>query len=135
MNIKTLLPTLIVLLFANSVFSQNDRFVRKYSQVSFYDNDKGEYEEFRYAVNTFVFNINANGDIRVYNADNSETILIALGGTVDRSETENGLKYQVMTYVSDSGYETSIYLFDEAENGLIMITNYDGFQPYVWFIP
>ncbi|AFC26873.1 hypothetical protein [Saprospira grandis] len=70
--------------------------------------------------NTFILNHGPNNDIAQYKLDGSRRILRRISG-VEEGETEDGLKYQLMTVVDEEGSIIAFQIFNEKRFGVRLI--------------
>lgn len=100
---------IIILLFSNSIYSQNsDAFRRDYNYFSMYENDKwGEVKETRVSV---IFNINNNRDIKVVFYGGKEKIYRRISDV--EKDNVDGKEYQIVSVLDDKGSKFYFQLFD-----------------------
>ena len=105
---KTLLT--IFLLFVCGISYSQDVFRRDYNHVTFYEDGKwGEWKDTSVSV---VFNINNNGDIRLYYPSGEEVVFRSISRVI-KDKTSDGREYQAVKVLSDKGYECYIQVFDD----------------------
>lgn len=96
------------------------KFRRDYSVVSIYNFDTKKWSEWKDGDNTFVFNINDNGDIAHYKAS-GETVIYKNVSKVEEGSTNSGENYQAIKVLDEDGTVFRLQLFDDKEIGLKMM--------------
>lgn len=81
---------------------------------------EGEWSEWDKVDNTFVFNINENGDIAHIRANGKTIIYKKLTG-VEKSKTDDGEEYQIMNALDEDGNVFRLQIFDNPSVGLKMM--------------
>lgn len=114
-----------------SMISSNDleddespkKFRIDYRYMAFYEAEKETWSEWMERDNTFVINVNQNGDIAHFLPNGKIVIYKKISG-VEKSMTSKGKQYQIIKALDDDGNIVSIQLFDDSELGLkIMYEN------------
>lgn len=132
---RSVLTFFVITLSCVSISSaQNNKFVRKYTQIGVFDENKGDYVSLNEANNSFVFNYNSNGDVKKYTASGSVEILLSVG-TVTEGETEEGDTFQYMTYLDKNGDEHILILYDNIQLGLVEYITYGTLTLIVHYFP
>lgn len=98
----------------------SQRFRMDYNYIAFYDPEEGEWSEWDKVDNTFVFNINENGDIAHIRANGKTIIYKKLTG-VEKSKTDDGEEYQIMNALDEDGNVFRLQIFDNPSVGLKMM--------------
>jgi hypothetical protein len=80
----------------------------------------GEWSDWKDGDNTFVFNINENGDIVHYMASGKKETYRRVMKR-DEGYTNSGEHYQVVTLVGEDGLEFGMQVFDKTSIGLKLI--------------
>jgi hypothetical protein len=102
----------------NSSNEELDKFRRDYNYVSLYNSETENWSDWEEGTNTVVFNINANGDIKIYFASRkSETFRKVTG--VEEDITSGGDKYQMIGILDYEGTELLLQLFNKGDMKLI----------------
>jgi hypothetical protein len=119
MKQSIIMISLQLLLF--TAYSQN-KFRRDYKLVSFFDGKTDTWSNWGEGDNTFVMNINKNGDIAHYKANGEMVIYKSISSNVKEEKTIDGLKnYQIIKALDEDGNVFSFQLFDDVAIGLKMI--------------
>jgi hypothetical protein len=91
-----------------------------YYRIAIYDYDKEEWSDWKDGDNTFVININDNGDIAHY-MPSGKTAAYKKISKVEEGTTENGKHYQIIKALDEDGTTFRFQLFDDEEIGLKMM--------------
>ena len=89
-----------------------------FDHYSVYDAREDSWSDWAEGNMTVVFNINDNGDVKLYLANGEQRVLRRFG-KIDRDETPNGKSYQIFTVLEVDGTELLIQLFDYGDMKLI----------------
>jgi hypothetical protein len=100
--------------------SSGEKFRIDYNMVSFYDVKTGTWSDFESGYNTFVININDNGDIMHIKANGEKAIYRKMSG-VEEDYTKDGKHYQIINALDDDGDIFKFQIFDDTSIGLKMI--------------
>ncbi len=122
MKLKQLLC--ILFLLPMICFSQN-KFRNDYNNVAFYNANSKSWSDWESGFNTFVININDNGDIAHFKANGDRVIYRNLSD-VEEGETDEGFHYQIIKALDDDGDVFYFQIFDDPKIGLKII--YDNFM-------
>jgi hypothetical protein len=96
------------------------RFRNDYYRIAVYDYDKEEWSDWKDGDNTFVININDNGDIAHY-MPSGKTATYKKISKVEEGTTDNGKHYQIIKALDEDGTTFRFQLFDDEEIGLKMM--------------
>ncbi|MHA3047728.1 hypothetical protein JSO59_010290 [Riemerella anatipestifer] len=112
---------IIIGLFAmNMAFGQN-KFRVDYNYVAAYDPKTETWGEWQEGDNTFVININSNGDIAHLKA-NGETVIYKKLSGVEEGYTDKGYHhYQIIKALDEDGDVFRFQIFDDKSIGLKMM--------------
>lgn len=105
------------LLWGKQPKAQEKVFRRDCNYISFYDPVTKVAEDWKEASNTFVFNINTNGDIRLHKPDGSVEVFRNMGGK-EEVELADGSTCQVLKIMNEKGGMINIALYD---SGLVIL--------------
>jgi hypothetical protein len=109
---------LLFLAFCGHPLAAQETFRIDYDIVAIFAD--GEWSDWQEGDNTFVFNINANGDVVHYKASGKkETYRRVM--KKDEGHTASGEHYQVVTLVGEEGLEFAMQVFDNTSIGLKLI--------------
>ncbi len=105
---------------SSSSNSTGEKFRIDYDMVSFYDVKTETWSAFEAGYNTFVININDNGDIMHIWANGEKVIYRKMSG-VEKDYTKDGKHYQIIKALDDDGNIFRFQIFDDTSVGLKMI--------------
>jgi hypothetical protein len=94
-----------------------ERFRRDYNYITYYDPDDEEWSEWTEGASTVVFNINSNGDIRIYYAGKTEVFRKI--SQVVKDTADGGEEYQRVMILDEKGDEQLLQLFNNGDMMLI----------------
>ena len=97
-----------------------EKFRIDYNNVSIYDTKTDKWSDWKSGFNTFVVNINDNGDIMHIKANGEKVTYRKLSG-VEEGNTKEGKHYQIIKALDDEGDTFSFQIFDDEEIGLKMM--------------
>ena len=100
--------------------AENNKFRIDYTDVAIYDPDTKKWREWEKGFNTFVININSNGDIMHIKPNGEKIIYRTLSGA-ETDKTSSGEKYQIIKALDKDGNSFKFQLFDDESIGLKMI--------------
>lgn len=119
---KTLCFSLFMWIFIAAYSQQNystsERFRRDYDYVSFYDQYTEKWGVWQEGTNTVVFNVNNNGDIKIYYASGKNEIFRKITG-VEIGYTNDRNRYQAIGVLDYEGNQLILQLFDNGDMRLI----------------
>lgn len=98
----------------------SNKFRVDYDLVSIYDGKTEKWGDFEAGNNTFVINMNSNGDIMHIKANNDKVIYKKLSGA-DEGKTDKGDHYQTIKALDEDGNTFTFQIFDDINIGLKMI--------------
>ncbi len=98
----------------------SEKFRIDYNKVAFYKNEIKDWTDLEDGLNTFVININNNGDIMHIKANGKNVIYRKLSG-VEKGNTSRGEPYQILKALDDDGDIFSFQIFNDPQLGLKMI--------------
>lgn len=99
--------------------SIGNKFRQDYNYISIHDNKTNEWSEWERENNTFVVNVNNNGDIIHYKS-NGEEVLYRKLSSVENGDID-GEHYQIIHALDESGTKFIFQFFDNETIGLKMI--------------
>lgn len=91
-----------------------------YHNMAFYDPDKDEWSDWEEKENTFVININDNGDIAHF-LPSGKIVTYKKISRVEDETTKEGKHYQIIKALDENGDIFRFQLFDDEEIGLKMM--------------
>ena len=106
---------------SNSPAEKAEKFRIDCSKVSIYDYKKEKWDDWVDGNNTFVININNNGDILHITAKGKEKTYRRISRDVERDQTKTGDKYQIIEVLDEEGDRFRFQVFDDIEIGVKMI--------------
>jgi hypothetical protein len=95
-----------------------ESFRRDYNYIAIYDPGEKEWSNWQEGTNTVVFNINNNGDIRIYYASGKREVFRKVSNVV-KDQTNNGEEFQMIAILDESGNEQLLQLFDNGDMKII----------------
>lgn len=116
-----------ILLGAEAEEDETDVFRGDYNYMGILDHTTGEWETVRKVAHTFVFNINANGDVKHFFQDGDQEILRSVS-EVERESEENYV-VQKMAVLNEEGLEMELSVFS---NGILLLSPADA-DLSIWF--
>lgn len=119
MRIFGLIVIFFVVFFPLKMLSQNSKFRVDYDGVSFYDNETETWSDFEAGYNTFVININDNGDILHIKANGARAIYRRMSGATE--DYVDGQHYQIIKALDEDGDIFHLQIFDDKSIGLKMM--------------
>jgi len=96
----------------------SERFRRDYNYIAVYDPDREQWSEWVEGINTVVFNINRNGDIRIYYSSGKQEVFRKISD-VRSDSTTGGEEYQMVAILDEEGDEQLLQLFNNGDLKLI----------------
>ena len=105
-------------------FKVQNRFRKDYSHVAIFDFSTSSWSEWESGNNTFVININDNGDVQHYKPNGTSEIYRRVS-KIEEKYLDNGERYQTMSCLDEDGLRFELSLFDNSFLGLQMILS-DG---------
>lgn len=99
---------------------QSSKFRIDHNYIAVYDPDKDEWGDWQSGNNTFVVNINEQGDIAHIKANGDKVIYKRLSG-VEEGTLDNGKHYQLIKALDENGDVFRFQLFDDIRVGLKMM--------------
>jgi hypothetical protein len=97
----------------------SERFRRDYNYIAVYDPDREQWSEWVEGINTVVFNINRNGDIRIYYSSGKQEVFRKISD-VRSDSTTGGEEYQMVAILDEEGDEQYLQLFNNGDMRLIL---------------
>jgi hypothetical protein len=113
---RYLLAGLLVVLSMAFAYGQ-DRFRVDYNYFAIYHSKTKTWSEWEQGSNTFVFNINSNGDVALYQA-NGEVVYYRKVSGVEEKKTDTGKEYQIIYVLDKDGLRCGLQLFTDPTLGL-----------------
>lgn len=114
--------SICLLIFEISHLSAQERFRVDYEIVAAYQN--GEWDDWQEGNNTFVFNVNDNGDIIHYKANGKKETYRKVSNK-DEGYTDSGEHYQIIAILDEDGLEMLLQYFDDPTIGMKLIVSTD----------
>ena len=97
-----------------------EKFRVDYNYVAVYDKEANKWSDWKEGFNTFVVNINNNGNIMHVKANGEKVIYRKLSG-VEEGSTQEGKHYQIIRALDNDGDSFSFQIFDDVSVGLKMM--------------
>lgn len=107
----------LFLIFSFSILSAQNRFRVDYNLGAVYED--GKWGDQKVVYNTFVFNINENGDAIHYTASGEKKTYRRIS-SIDEGKVED-YSYQAFTVIDENGIEIIIQYFNDSSIGLKLI--------------
>jgi hypothetical protein len=107
-------------LFTATVAFSQEKFRVDYDYVAVYDRDTETWSDWREGDNTFVININKQGDIAHLKANGETVIYKRLSGVEEGHTTKGYHHYQIISALDDDGDVFRFQIFDDKSIGLKM---------------
>lgn len=117
------MKSLYILIVLSTIFSgvnAQDRFRVDCTHVSIYNPDTEEWSDWKDGNNTFVININDNGDIMHYKP-NGNKVTYRKVSDVEKDKTSSNNEYQIITVIDEDGEEFMFQLFNDRNIGVKFI--------------
>jgi len=99
----------------------SEKFRLDFNMVSVYDADTKKWSEWKEGLNTFVINVNSNGDITHVTANGKEKLYRRTSKKVERDYTKDGSGYQIINAIDYDGNNFRFQVFDDEKIGIKMI--------------
>lgn len=116
---KYLLTTCLVFLTITLTYGQ-DRFRVDYTHFAIYHAKTATWSEWEKGSNTFVFNVNNNGDVALYQA-NGDVVYYRKVSKIEEKITDTGHEYQMIHVLDKDGLRCGLQLFYDTTLGLKII--------------
>ena len=97
-----------------------ERFKRDYNKIILYDGETEKWQDAIESYNSFVFNVNSNGDFISY-FDGGEKNECRRISDVENHTNDDGDEYQVMKFLDEAGEEMVLFLYSED----LMVVDYN----------
>jgi hypothetical protein len=98
--------------------TSSGRFRRDYNYIAVYDPQDKEWSDWQEGTNTVVFNVNDNGDIKIYYASGEYEVFRKISEVYEDS-ADDGEEYQIVAILDEDGEEMALQLFNNGNMKLI----------------
>ena len=115
---KIILTLIFGLTFLSTVAQTSKKFRVDYNYFSIYDPQTEKWEEWKRGDNTFVINVNENGDIAHIRTSGKMVIYKSLSGVKEGYTTSGKNHYQIIEALDEDGDVFRFQIFDDTSIGL-----------------
>ncbi|TAD85867.1 MAG: hypothetical protein EAY75_10185 [Bacteroidetes bacterium] len=91
------------------------------TRVCFFDVDKDEWSDWKESDNTFIINYNDSQDILHIRPNGKRVLYRRVSKAVERKETSDGKKYQIISAIDEDGITFQFQIFDNRDYGIKLI--------------
>lgn len=95
------------------------RFRRDYQYIAYYNLETDTWSDWQQGSNTFLFNINDNGDFKLFTSEGKQ-ILFRSTSEITEGKTDEGEPYQSMKALDAKGDEVTLILYSNPSIGLLL---------------
>lgn len=96
-------------IYSQEKTKKSEKFVRHFNYICFFED--GKWGETYKRSNSFVFNINDNGDVLWYGASGGKKYFRKISG-VKEDKTSDGIELQSVKLLDEEGYECYLFLYE-----------------------